>query len=74
MRDCGCSSHNGFLTAKGFAEAAQRELELAALDVMAVRPYLDLGVSVSALIEIENDCEYDPNHVELNRRVIHNGS
>ena len=25
MRDCGCSSHNGLLTAKGLAEAAQRE-------------------------------------------------
>ncbi len=26
--DCGCYSHNGFLTAKGLAETAQRELEI----------------------------------------------
>ena len=28
MHDCGCSSHNGFLTERGLAELAQRELEL----------------------------------------------
>ncbi len=34
--------------------------------------YLDKAVSVSALIEIENDFDYDPTHNELNRRLIHN--
>jgi len=35
--------------------------------------YIDRVGSVSALIEIENDCAYDPTHIELNRRLILNG-
>jgi len=67
-------ARNGFLTAKGLEEAAQRQLEMFGVDAMAPLQYLDKPGSVSALIEIENDFEYDPNHVELNRRLIHNGS
>ena len=33
--------------------------------------YLDSPLSVSGLIEIETDCDYDPTHIELNRRFIH---
>ena len=36
--------------------------------------YLDKVVSVSALVEVEDDFEYDPGHKELNRRLIHHGS
>ena len=36
--------------------------------------YLDSPVSVSGLIEIEDDCDYDSTHVEFNRRLILNGS
>ena len=32
--------------------------------------YLDRVGSVSALVEVEDDCEYDPEHVLLNRREI----
>ncbi len=61
---CGCLSHNGFLTRAGYA----------ALDVQLSLPYLDRVGSVSASVEVEDDFEYDPNHTELNRRLIHNGS
>jgi len=36
--------------------------------------YLDRSGSVSALVEVEDDYEYSPDHIELNRRLIHNGS
>ena len=58
---CSCHSHNGFLTRRGhesLAEAARLQ-------------YLDKVVSVSGLIEIENDFEYDPNHIELNEIIVH---
>ena len=35
--------------------------------------YLDRLGSVSALVEVEADCDYDPTHIELNRRLILNG-
>ncbi len=50
---CDCSAHNGFLTAKGLAEAAQRERQLDGVDGMELFPYLDRVVSVSALVEVE---------------------
>ncbi len=37
------------------------------IDKRGTMCYLDKSGSVSALIEIENDCEYDPDHIELNR-------
>ncbi len=73
MSDCSCRSHGTFLTAKGLREAAQR-FSLEALAPLGDNVYLDKVGSVSALIEIENDCAYDPTHIELNRRLIHNGS
>ncbi len=54
MSNCQCSGHSGFLTAKGLKEAAQRELELAALDVTGRRCLLDRVGSVSAMPEPEH--------------------
>ena len=72
MRNCGCHSHNGFaLSPEGLA---QREYTRPGVDFMGTRFHLDRPGSVSALIEIEIDAEYDPGHIELNRREIHNGS
>ena len=56
---CGCHSHNGFLTGRGYAEAAQRSLEgLEVADVGLTRDAkcvrLDKSGSVSALIEVED--------------------
>ncbi len=36
--------------------------------------HVDDQGSVSALVEVEDDFEYDPTHIELNRRLIHHGS
>ena len=36
--------------------------------------YLDSMGSVSALIEVEEDYDYDATHIQFNRRLIHNGS
>ena len=58
-------SRNGFLTAKGLKEAAQRH-SLEGLDPLGVREYVDTVGSVSALVEVEDDFDYDLNHVELN--------
>jgi len=66
---CGCHSHGGFLTSKGI-EVAQRERERHEVDGMALKQYLDRSGSVSALIEIENDCEYDSKHIELNTTAL----
>ncbi len=54
MRDCNCTSHNGFLTAKGLEETEQRSLEGFNVDGVDMWPscqYLDKVGSVSALIE-----------------------
>ncbi len=45
---CDCSGHNGFLTAKGLAEAAQR-LSLEGLAPRGESEYLDMVGSVSGL-------------------------
>ena len=45
---CNCRAHNGFLTASGLKETAQRDLELSALDSMGISPHLDRVGSVSA--------------------------
>ena len=73
-RNCNCRSYNGFLTAKGLEETGQRERQLFGVDTIDMFGYLDKDVSVSALVEVEDDFEYDPDHNELNRRFIHNGS
>ena len=72
MRKCGCYSHNGFvLSPEGLAQREPESLELAGV---AAKRYLDSIGSVSALVEVEDDFEYDANHRELNHRLIHNGS
>ncbi len=70
MHDCECLSHNGLLTAKGLQEAAQREACRHSVDGMAPRPYVDRVGSVSALVEVEDDSDYDELHVELNSSTI----
>ncbi len=68
MAKCSCSAHNTFLTAKGHREAvaAQRSDSSFVFDGMAARRYLDRVGSVSASVEVEDDFDYDPKHVELN--------
>ncbi len=70
---CGCSSHNGFLTAKGLEEAAQR-FSLEGLAPRGELEYLDKSGSVSALVEVEVDAHYVEDHNELNQRLIPHGS
>ncbi len=65
MRTCGCHSHNGLvLSPEGLA---QRERKLDEVDAMDESRYLDKSGSVSALVEVEDDFDYDPRHIELNR-------
>ena len=71
--NCRCSFHDGFLTVRGYAERAQ-QLSLEGLASRDENGYLDKSGSVSALVEVEDDAEYDPNHVELNQRLIYNGT
>ena len=59
---CSCRSHNGFLTRLGYAEHAERT-RLAGADGSL---YLDRVGSVSALVEVESDPDYDALHIELN--------
>ncbi len=72
---CNCRSHNGFLTAKGLEEAAQRELELSAVDAMGTKQYLDKVGSVSGLGLGRDSHMWPPEHVldEQHRRFL-NGS
>ena len=63
-------SRNGFLTVEGYALHAQRERKRCGLDFMGARRYLDNKGSVSALIEVEDDFDYDPEHVELNNAQL----
>jgi len=72
MTSCECSAHGSFLTAKGLAEAAQ-QFSLEGLAPRGEREYLDKVGSVSALVEVEvmEDLTYDPAHIELNQRLIH---
>ncbi len=56
---CRCVSHNGFLTRRGYELAAEAD-----------GLYLDKVSSVSALVEVEDDADYDPLHVELNSETF----
>ena len=69
MRKCGCHSHGGFLLSP--EGLAQRELRLPGVAGMRSSCYVDRVGSVSVLVEVEDDFEYDQNHVELNQRLIH---
>ena len=51
---CKCLSHNGFLTAKGLAEAAQRDVFIDGVAGMDMFGYLDKVGSVSGLAEAED--------------------
>ena len=74
MTESGHYSRNGFLTSRGYREVALRSCEALGLDAAAAKRYLDRVSSVSASPEAEDDFDYDSRHVELNRRLIHNGS
>jgi len=56
---CDCRSHNGFLTAKGLEETAQRRLVLAAVDAVGMSRYLDKVGSVSGLRRDEISMIFD---------------
>jgi len=56
--NCSCRSHNGFLTAKGLAEARERS-GLVGVDRQHELLYLDRGCSVSGLVEVEEDHVWD---------------
>ncbi len=66
---CNCRSHGSFLTAKGLKEAAQR-FSLEGLAPRGDHEYLDKVGSVSGLVEVEDDFEYDPTHTELNAVLL----
>ena len=64
-------ARNGFLTAKGLKETDQRRGAFrAGLAGSESSSYVDKVGSVSALVEVEDDCEYDQNHNELNGTMI----
>jgi len=60
---CGCFSHNGFLTERGYAELAQRTsregLSPRGVDEMVAGKYLDKVGSVSASQRDETSCVWD---------------
>jgi len=72
VSDSGHFSRNGFLTRRGLRLVAQRS-SLEGLLPRGATDRVDKSGSVSALVEVEEDFDYDPNHSELNRRLIHNG-
>ena len=76
---CGCRSHNGFLTERGYAELAQRGLEPTVgyevgltRDEECVR--LDMSGSVSALVEVEGFHVFDDELIDSQYQRFHNGS
>jgi len=75
MMDCTCSAHGTFLTAKGLKEAAQREGNRPEVDGMETSLYLDLGGSVSALVEVEDLYAHVSDQLLLEQSErFHNGS
>jgi len=66
---------NGFLTAKGLVEAAQRELGFSGgVDMGATRCYLDKVVSVSGLVEVEGLYVHDDDYIDEQYWRAANGS
>ena len=63
---------NGFLTAKGLAEAAQR-FSLEGLAPRGVPEYVDRVGSVSALVEGEGFHVFDDELLEEQSRRLHHG-
>ncbi len=75
MRKCECLSHNGFLTDRGYAEVAQRELGLQGVDGTGASLYLDKSGSVSALAEAEDLYAHVSDQMLLEQgERFHNGS
>jgi len=72
MRDCSCHSHNGLLTAKGRAAAAQR-LSLEGLVPRGELEYVDRVDSVSALAEAEGAHVFDDELIDEQYRRFLNG-
>ena len=73
---CGCSSHNGFLTGRGYAEAAQRRaISAEGLAAEPTQLYLDKVASVSGLaVAVELDFSLSDEDLENQYRRFLNGS
>ena len=69
---CSCHCHNGFLTAKGLAEAAQRDAVGPELAGVVAKRYLDRVGSVSGSDLI--DLHWDDAVIEEQHRRFINGS
>ncbi len=65
---CGCRSHNGFLTAKGLKEAAQREDVRPGVDDVQMSMYLDRVGSVSAFEPEAEGCVWDEQLIDSQYR------
>ncbi len=75
MSECGCLSHNGFLTERGYAELAERELEWPeAVDMSTRCLYLDKVGSVSGTRRDEDTIIFDDELLDQQYRRFHNGS
>ncbi len=75
MGNCDCRSHNGFMTAKGLEEAAQRQM-LSRSELLAVGltpRYVDIPGSVSGLRRDEIIVGYDEMS-ESDLREVLNGT
>jgi len=73
---CDCSSHNGFLTAKGLEEAEQRRLELPefqGVDERQLSLYLDSRISVSGARRDETLCIFDDEVIDEQYRRFLDG-
>ena len=75
MKDCLCQclSHNGFLTAKGLVEAAQRDVVIDGVAGMDLFGYIDSRVSVSELRRDETDFFFDDDLIEEQHRRFLDG-
>ena len=74
MFACCCFSHNGMLTAAGYAAVAQRRVDFPeGVDMFADMCYLDGSVSVSALVEPPEPI-FDFVTIGEQFQRIHNGS
>ncbi len=75
MADCRCTSHNGFLTDRGYAEVAQREqLSAEGLTRSENCVIVDKVGSVSALVEVEEFHVFDDDLIDSQYRRFLNGS
>ena len=74
MNRCGCSAHNGFLTAKGLEEAALRSPEGLELAGTVATRYLDKVGSVSGLRRDGTTLIFDDEVIdEQHQRFLHAG-